>query len=267
MLPPQLVYDLASILKLEDDAFIVGGQALNIWAERYSHVAELSQYGPYTSKDIDYFGFRQAAEKLATAIGGTLRIPQPGDATPQSAIVEAVIDGRKIEIDFLTHVLGVKSPALEKSAVELVLQVRTDQGVGTLAVPIMHPLHCLQSRVANVIRLGRRHDVALRQLEASPIVLREYISETLDEGEHREATATLERLFEYLRSDIDGKQAHKVMRRDPASILDHFAEDPRIDIRYRENTLANMRTQLAERRSAWGRMKALMGLGRSKPVA
>lgn len=227
----------------------------------------MGQFGPYTSKDIDYFGFRQAAEKLAAVIGGSLRIPQPDDATPQSAVVEAVIDGRKIEIDFLTHVLGVKSPALEKSAVELILQVRTDHGVGALAVPIMHPLHCLQSRIANVIRLGRRHDVALRQLEASPIVLREYISETLDEGEHREATATLERLFEYLRSDIDGKQAHKVMQRDPATILDHFAEDERIDICYREKTLTNMRAQLAGRRSAWGRMKALIGLDRPKPIA
>jgi hypothetical protein len=178
-----------------------------------------------------------------------------------------VIDGRKIEIDFLTLVLGVKSPALEKSAVELILQVRTGEIEGTLAVPIMHPLHCLQSRVANVVSLGRRYDVALRQLEASPIVLREYISETLGEGEHREATATLERLFEYLRGDIDGKQAHKVMQHDPATILDHFAADPRIDIRYRENTLTNMRLQLADRRSAWGRMKAFIGLERSKPIA
>jgi hypothetical protein len=159
-----------------------------------------------------------------------------------------VIDGRKIEIDFLTLVLGVKSPALEKSAVELILQVRTGEIEGTLAVPIMHPLHCLQSRVANVVSLG-------------------YISETLGEGEHREATATLERLFEYLRGDIDGKQAHKVMRHDPATILDHFAADPRIDIRYRENTLTNMRLQLADRRSAWGRMKAFIGLERSKPIA
>ena len=145
---------------------------------------------------------------------------------------------------------------------ELVLQVRTDRGIGILAVPIMHPLHCLQSRVANVVRLGRRHDIALRQLEASPIVLREYISEALDDGEHREATRTLELLFEYLRSDIDGKQTHKVMCNDPAAILDHFSHDSRIDERYRENTLSNLRVQLAARRSAWGRMKAMMKFDR-----
>lgn len=38
-------------------AFLVGGQALNLWAERYSAAApELDSYGPYTSKDVDFFG-------------------------------------------------------------------------------------------------------------------------------------------------------------------------------------------------------------------
>lgn len=38
-------------------AFLVGGQALNLWAESYSAAApELDSYGPYTSKDVDFFG-------------------------------------------------------------------------------------------------------------------------------------------------------------------------------------------------------------------
>ena len=38
-------------------AFLVGGQALNFWAERYSaHCKELEEYGPFTSKDVDFFG-------------------------------------------------------------------------------------------------------------------------------------------------------------------------------------------------------------------
>lgn len=241
MLPAEIVYRLASILTLSDGAFIVGGQALNIWAERYSAVAELADFGPYTSKDIDYFGQRDAAAKLAEAIGGRLRIPQMDDATPQSAIVEATIDGHEIEIDFLTHVLGVEDAGLKKAAVNIILQVKTAEGIDALKVPIMHPFHCLQSRVANVVTLHRKQDVARRQLEASPIVLREYIAEMLVIGDHREATDTLERIFEYLRSDVVGKGAHKIMKNDPAIILDHFTQDERIDARYRENTLANMR--------------------------
>jgi len=47
--------------------------------------------------------------------GGSLRVPDLDNTTPQSAIVVAEIDGRQIEIDFLTHVLGVQSPGLENA--------------------------------------------------------------------------------------------------------------------------------------------------------
>jgi len=185
------------------------------------------------------------------------------DFTPEAAVVTAVMDGRDIRIEFLTNVLGVKTPLLQKSAAELILRVRTADGVGTLAVPIMHPLHCLQSRIANHIKLQRRHDVSRRQLEASPIVLREYISEAIADGDLREAIDILRLLFDYLRSDVHGKHAHKIMTNDPARILDHFAEDARLDPRYRELTLGGMRKALAERRSAWRRMAALF---RKPPV-
>lgn len=223
-------------------------------------MSELADFGPYTSKDIDYFGQRDAAAKLAEQIGGRLRIPTRDDATPQSAIVEATIDGHYIEIDFLTHVLGVDDASLKKAAVNIVLQVRTAEGTGILKVPIMHPFHCLQSRIANVVTLHRKQDIARRQLEASPIVLREYVAEMLAAGDHREATDTLERIFEYLRSDVIGRSSHRIMKNDPATILDYFTEDERIDVRYRDNTLANMQRQLASRRTAWGRMKSIIGL-------
>jgi hypothetical protein len=70
-LPPEAVIDIASILGEDQDTFIVGGQALNIWAEYYAGSAnELNAYRPFTSKDIDYFGYRAAAERLAARIGG-----------------------------------------------------------------------------------------------------------------------------------------------------------------------------------------------------
>lgn len=254
------MYDLAQILQLDTDhAFIIGGQALNLWAERYSDVHELADYGPYTSKDLDYFGHVDAARKLADALKGTVRVPLMDNATPQTAIVEASIDGVTILIDFLGHVKGVKASKLEKAAVELILDVKTNEGVGTITIPIMHPLHCFQSRLSNIVSLKRKDDTAKRQLEASPIILREYISESLGDGDYRETTATLELLFEHLRSDEAGRQAHRIMRNDPMKTLEHFADDTRIDERYRQNTLANMLKELTRRRSAWGRMAARFG--------
>lgn len=152
---------------------------------------------------------------------------------------------------------GVPDDRLQKSAADLTFQVRTTDGVTELKVPIMHPFHCLRSRIANVVELHRRDDTAVRQLEAAPIVLREYISEMLDAGKERNATDTLQALFDYLRSNPTGRKAHTIMRNDPAALFEFFAADPRIDPRYRQHNLVAMRRQLAARRSAWGRIKSL----------
>jgi len=147
-LSPQTVIRLASVLGLKDGAFVVGGQALNLWAERYAPGwPDLIAYGPFTSKDLDYFGYQKAARKLAVALGGRMVVPRPEDHTPNTALVIAAIDGREIEIDFLSNVMGVRANALERDAVELLVSLPDG---GSLAVPIMHPLHCLQSRIAIV---------------------------------------------------------------------------------------------------------------------
>ena len=198
-----------------------------------------------------------AARKLAQLIDGEVLIPGRDDHTPESARVQATIDGHKVEVDFLTHVKGVPDDRLQKSAADLVFQIQTADGIAELKVPIMHPFHCLRSRLANVVELNRSDETAKRQLEAAPIVLREYIDEMLGAGRERDATGTLQALFEYLRSDLTGRRAHLVMSNDPAMIFDRFADDPRIAERYRAHNLTTMRRQIAERRTAWGRLKSL----------
>lgn len=160
----------------------------------------------------------------------------------------AQVAGREIEIDFLTHVLGVRPKALEASAVEIIVPVKSGDEQGSLVLPVMHPLHCFQSRVANVIQLHRKDDVSRRQLGAAPIVVREYVSEMLALGEQDEATRTLQRLFEYLRSDISGRVAHRHMDSDPASIIDHLATDERIDGRYRQHNIPAMQEALRRKK-------------------
>jgi len=249
-LPRGTVIRLASVLGLEDKAFIVGGQALNLWAERYaaSH-PDLAAYGPFTSKDLDYFGHRAAADKLAHALGGEVRHPGLDDNTPNSALVTATIDGKELAIDFVADVIGVKARSLERKAVELIVPVRSG-GIDELAVPVMHPLHCLQSRIANVARLDRRDALALRQLAAAPIVLQAYIDEMLQIGDVGEATDTLQELFEYLRSDLVGRGCADLPMRDPATILAAFQLDRRLDVRFRWFNLRSMRRTLSARHSA-----------------
>jgi len=136
---------------LEDGVFIAGGQAINLLAERYpQRTDDLVAYGPYTSKDLDYFGQKQAAEKLAEALGGRIALPEGDNHTPSSAQVTVEINGEVVVIDFLTHVMGVRDANPEAGALELVFPATIAGRPGEVVLPVMHPLHCLQSRVANI---------------------------------------------------------------------------------------------------------------------
>lgn len=253
-LPPEAVIDIASILGEDQDTFIVGGQALNIWAEYYAGSAnELNAYRPFTSKDIDYFGYRAAAERLAARIGGEAIFPDPDNTTFQTAIVRGVIGGVEVEIDFLSHVLGV-GRGLQDGVVDISVPCTRDGAAGAIDIRLMHPLHCLQSRVTNLVKLDRRDDTARRQAEAAPIVLREFISEALADGDQRAAIDIFAGLFTWLRSEHEGRVAHRHLKTDPLEIMRHFLEDERLDPRYREFQLSGMIHKLEKKRGVLGRI-------------
>lgn len=213
-------------------------------------------YRPYTSKDIDYFGQREAAQKLADALGGKVLIPQMDDQTPETAVVEATVDGTLIRIDFLGHVLGIRPKELTAGVAEIIVPYDNAGKGGRVAIPVMNPLHCLQSRIANLNILKRPDDTARRQAAAAPIVLREYISHALHDGDHREATRTLQGLFRFLSRDPSGRQAHRLAERDALDVMKIFADDDRLDARYREKILKRAIAKIEKQRSAWGRALA-----------
>jgi hypothetical protein len=71
--------EVAEILKIVQgtDAILIGGQCLNFWAEHYApRDPQLAARGPFTSKDIDFYKNRTAAEKLTEVFGGILYLPE-----------------------------------------------------------------------------------------------------------------------------------------------------------------------------------------------
>ncbi|WP_298725769.1 hypothetical protein [uncultured Ferrovibrio sp.] len=255
-LTPDEVREITRVLNSADDVFIVGGQALNLWADRYSaHDDELKAAGPFTSKDVDYFGYLDAARKLAEHFGGTVNIPEPGDATPNSAVVVIEINGKVAVIDFINSLLGFTNSdyaKIKEGVVDLIVPVQTTDGIAEIHLPVMSPLHCLISRVANVLHPAtlRSDDTAIRQLKAAPRVLIAYIDEALREGVWKEAKIAFQSLFQYLRSNEFGRVVHTKTDIDPLKVLEVFADDPRIDKRYRKYNLKRMIEEIQERRKA-----------------
>jgi hypothetical protein len=243
------IFQIAACLDC-GEAVVVGGQALNIWAELFSsRVPDLESYRPFTSKDFDYLGYVSAARKLAEKLGGTLKIPSLEDMTPSTALVEADIVGRKIIIDFIGNVLGVQQKRLEDSTVELRVPFVFDGSNHELTLLIIHPVHCLQARAANVMHpmMNRRDDASLRQLRAAVIVVSAYILDRLQNGDHKEATWSVKELSRWLRHQ-HARAIYEELKIDPLEILRIVSEAPEWDARFVAKTLRPLIEAMEARR-------------------
>lgn len=99
---------IASKLAKDDATFVIGGQATNLWAWFYKpREPKLQSFiDPLTSKDIDYFGTREAAQAFAEVIGGELLLPTVDDMnTPNTAVVRALFNGKELVVDFMHDIL------------------------------------------------------------------------------------------------------------------------------------------------------------------
>jgi hypothetical protein len=247
------VIEIASKFAADESAFIIGGQATNLWAWLYEDKEpDLKLRGPLTSEDIDCFGSQEAASRIAAALGGRLLLPKIDDATPSTALVITTINGKKLTIDFLGSVLGIQARELRRGVSVVEIAGELDGAPTTVAIKVLHPVLCLKSRIINMLHpaLRRRDQVARTQAEAALTIVRRYIHEALDEedgfAEARECFATL---YWYLRSNEYVKVADVELGIDVLGIIKAFADDERIDSRYRQFQLKSMVANIERRRA------------------
>ncbi|MDH5559163.1 MAG: hypothetical protein OEZ03_17585 [Alphaproteobacteria bacterium] len=248
--------DVAGLLEKafseKTNAYIAGGQALNFWASMFSgRTSDLAQYAPYVSKDIDFFGFFEDAAIIAAALGADIERPSLEDNSPNTAVLLINAGGYKLVIDFIGSILGAQLKHVEDFGsleVEFPIADESMQTTGeVVTIPVMHPLVCLESRVGNVVTLRRAGALSMRQLQASVIVLREYIALSL-EDDHPEAMRCIAGLFEYARSSIEARILHERHSIDIMDALKGIADHPRLDPRYRDKTLAPMIEKIKSKR-------------------
>ena len=124
------VIQIASKLTADDDAFVVGGQATNLWAWYYrDREPALQTTEPLTSQDIDYFGTFEVARRFAEAVGGEVRRPSADDMnTPSTAVVIAKLNGKPLIIDFLNDILGVKRRELRTGVSVIAVTAMIERG-------------------------------------------------------------------------------------------------------------------------------------------
>jgi len=96
----------------------------------------------------------------------------------------------------------------------------------------------------------RTDRIAHRQADAAIVIVRRFISDALDEPNGwKEAKECLREIFRYLRQDQYVKDADIKIGVDPLNILKAFADDPRIDQRYRNFQIKKWIEKIERRRS------------------
>jgi hypothetical protein len=239
---------LVQLGTFSEAAVLVGGQAVNFWAEYYAgRVPQLARAAPFTSKDIDFCGGVRAVRLCAERLGGSAVLASMDDATPNVGIVSFEDGaGARHTIDFIDQPMGLTAREVHRTAIPV--DVLDARGRATGArIRVMHPVLCMESRVHNTMALPS-YDTphALKQLRASILCAREFLRDLLDAGETRAVLKLIERIFAFCTSDRDGR---RVQARHDVEPFDAVLDDDRLPERFRAVRFPQMRQELARRRA------------------
>lgn len=200
---------------------LIGGQALNYWADRYLDrspaLQALARQRPFTSGDVDFVGplaerptrsspdsidvagELAVGEKLARALHGQferagLYAPRATLATVQYRDDRDDPGAKPRVIHFLGEMVGVTPVDVARTS--LVVQ-------GHLRV--MNPVHSMESRISNVLRLASyRNDKGRHQARVSIPCAQEFLRELVDAGRYDQVLDFNERIFELARRNAKG---------------------------------------------------------------
>ncbi len=138
----------ATVLTDPAQPLIVGGQAVNLWAEIYVEATpELHPFAPFVSKDADIHGNRALAEILHRRSGWACRFfDEPRQTAVALLTKPADAAGPALNVEVLRTVYGVNDDDLSRN---LVREIRPGE-----LYRIPDPFVLLKAKLANVAHLS-----------------------------------------------------------------------------------------------------------------
>ncbi|HUJ11375.1 MAG TPA: hypothetical protein VL171_15270 [Verrucomicrobiae bacterium] len=183
--PATNVEDYKPILSLRGPdhlpRIIVGGQAVNIWAERYRDAEpRLDNYLPFTSKDLDLLGDASDLHQIATETGFKKMTARREPIIPSAGYLEMPLgDAGSVKIEILKRMYGVTTEEAREAA--LVIEHKG------LQLRVLHPITLLTAKAEAAVHLPQnkpgqeRQDV--RHLQMMVLCVRSFLREQIVETE------------------------------------------------------------------------------------
>lgn len=187
-----------------DGTVVVGGQAVAIWADYFRILPQM----PAMSFDLDYVATAREAKIANASIAHPhkLFVPTLDNATINTAVIEVEVPGYQdpVILDYLSGIAGVDTSDVIERAVEI--------DYDGLAIMVLHPLLCLESKLANLFLLpSKRTPEGIEQARLSIDIGRAYINERMNEGiAARDLLKIIERIHIFSLDDaaISGKHLY-----------------------------------------------------------
>jgi hypothetical protein len=181
--------EIGAILKFcGQDALLVGGQALAVWAQFFA-IEPPGELADKVTLDVDFVGSRAVANALSAALRWRLYLPSMEDSTPQTAKVSITLpDGGVKQIDFLSSIAGLDTASIEARAVDLVL-------ANGAPIRVLHPLDVLESRLRNLDLLpSKQNAVGRAQVKLAVGIMAKFLRVLLVEESVRVVLEAVERV-------------------------------------------------------------------------
>lgn len=190
--PENLRSLLLQLQEVSLEVVVVGGQAVNLWANFYrERVPELEQYLPFASEDLDFYGGRLEALACHQALGGQIFLNQDFDPSPNAGIVTVNYQEQKLRIDFLASVYGLSELEIVSTAISFV-------GTGTLtglSLKVLHPILCLEGKLKCLKGLPQQGRQDLKHVRMTLLCLSQLMKDLSGQDEIRPFLKLAERIL------------------------------------------------------------------------
>jgi len=160
----------SEVLNSAEKPILVGGQAVNLWAEHYgSAIPSLDPLRPFMSRDADIFGDRAMAERLAKATQWKLTCYHEPRTIAVAMLTKDVPGREPLLIEVINSVNGLAPKDLADPDL---LELRPGQ---VYRVP--SPIILLKAKLANVAQIDQTRRQDVRHVQMLVPCVCEYIRE------------------------------------------------------------------------------------------
>ncbi|MDB6124224.1 MAG: hypothetical protein JWQ71_3217 [Pedosphaera sp.] len=186
---------------------LIGGQAVNYWAELYSTKEPgLAKWQPFTSEDIDFQGTREDVGLIASQLGLVPVFPRSVEMTALAGMIPFKHGDLKSQIEVVSSVPGVPAKLLQQTALEATWEKHQ--------IRVIDPISLLYAKAHLALKVSQKGRRDTDHLAIMVLCVRAFLGETLHKVEDgslpaRNWLAAMERVLALSESTTGAKTARR----------------------------------------------------------